>query len=87
MLAAVSEEMVDELAVAGTPEQVNARLRRFDGLADEIVLFPPGFRVSPERKAENADSVNGPLAPLDPSRGRAVTCRQLTKRSVETEEE
>jgi probable F420-dependent oxidoreductase len=54
MLAAVSEEMVDEFAVAGTPEQVNARLRRFDGLADEVVLFPPGFRVSPERMAENA---------------------------------
>jgi probable F420-dependent oxidoreductase len=53
MISAVSEEMVDAFAVAGTPEQVTRRIARHHALADHVVLFPPGFRVSPERKAEN----------------------------------
>jgi probable F420-dependent oxidoreductase len=53
MVDAVSEDMVDEFAVAGTPAQVSARLRRYDALADHVVLFPPSFRIEPERVAEN----------------------------------
>jgi alkanesulfonate monooxygenase SsuD/methylene tetrahydromethanopterin reductase-like flavin-dependent oxidoreductase (luciferase family) len=53
MVAAVTPAMVDELAVAGTPEDVRAGLRRFDGVADEVVLSPPSFRVSADRIAEN----------------------------------
>jgi alkanesulfonate monooxygenase SsuD/methylene tetrahydromethanopterin reductase-like flavin-dependent oxidoreductase (luciferase family) len=52
MLGAVTEEMVDEFAVAGTPEQVRAGLRRFDGLVDEVVLSVPSFRIAPERVTE-----------------------------------
>jgi probable F420-dependent oxidoreductase len=52
MLGAVTEEMVDEFAVAGTPEQVRAGLRRFDGLVDEVVLSVPSFRIGPERVTE-----------------------------------
>ncbi len=53
MVDLVSEDMVDEFAVAGTPAQVSARLRRYDGLADHVVLFPPSFKIEPERVAEN----------------------------------
>ncbi len=53
MTAAVSDEMVDAFAVAGRPEDVNARLRRYDALADHVILFPPSFDVDPDRKAEN----------------------------------
>lgn len=65
MVAAVSEPMIDEFSVAGTPEQVADGLRRFDGLVDEVVLFPPSFRVTPERMAENMASLiaHGPAAP------------------------
>ena len=52
MVAAVTEEMVDEFACAGTPAQVREGLRRFDGLVDEVALSPPSFRVSPERAGE-----------------------------------
>jgi probable F420-dependent oxidoreductase len=52
MVAAVTDEMVDEFACAGTPAQVRAGLRRFDGLVDEVALSPPSFRVSPERAGE-----------------------------------
>jgi probable F420-dependent oxidoreductase len=53
MIAAVSEEMVDEFSVAGRPDDVSARLRRYDALAEHVVLFPPAWGVEPERKREN----------------------------------
>ena len=63
MVAAVSERMVDELAVAGTPEQVDAGLRRFDGLVDEVVLFPPAFRMPEERIEQTARALIAGCAP------------------------
>jgi probable F420-dependent oxidoreductase len=53
MIAAVTDGMIDTFAVAGTPQQVNAQLRRYDGLAQQVVLFPPAFQVDEERVTEN----------------------------------
>jgi alkanesulfonate monooxygenase SsuD/methylene tetrahydromethanopterin reductase-like flavin-dependent oxidoreductase (luciferase family) len=53
MIGAVTEAMVDELAVAGTPDEVAEQRRRFDDVVDEVVPSPPTFRVTPERAAEN----------------------------------
>lgn len=53
MVDAVTDDMIDEFAVAGTPRQVADGLSRFRGVADQIVLFPPSFQVAPERIAEN----------------------------------
>ncbi|MEZ5076773.1 MAG: LLM class flavin-dependent oxidoreductase [Solirubrobacterales bacterium] len=53
MLGAVSEPMVDAFAAAGTPEEVDRQLRRYDGAVDEVVLSVPSFQVAPERVAEN----------------------------------
>ena len=63
MVAAVTDAMVDEFAVAGTPAQVEAQLRRFDGVVDEVVFSPPSFRVTPERIAENLASLVAHCAP------------------------
>jgi probable F420-dependent oxidoreductase len=63
MVAAVTDAMVDELSVAGTPDQVNDRLRRFDGIVDEVVLTVPSFRISPERVAENLALLTQHCAP------------------------
>ena len=52
MVGAVSEEMIDEFALAGTPQQVRDGLRRFDGMVDHVVLSPPSFRITPERAGE-----------------------------------
>jgi probable F420-dependent oxidoreductase len=59
MIAAISDRMVDELAVAGTPADVRDQLRRYDGLLDQVVLYVPGYRVSAERLRENALSLIG----------------------------
>jgi probable F420-dependent oxidoreductase len=52
MVGAVTEPMIDELACAGTPSQVRDKLRRYDGLVDEVALSPPSFQISPERAQE-----------------------------------
>jgi probable F420-dependent oxidoreductase len=63
MVGAVSEAMVDEFAAAGTPEEVDARLRRYDGVVDEVVLSVPSFQVSDERVAENLALLTERCAP------------------------
>jgi probable F420-dependent oxidoreductase len=52
MIAAVSDAMVDEFALAGTPAQVRAKLRRFDGIVDEVSLIPPSFQIAAPRATE-----------------------------------
>lgn len=63
MVAAVPEAMVDALAVAGTPDDVRAALRRYDGLLDHAILYTPSFGLTPERVRESAlgliDAVTG----------------------------
>lgn len=45
MVAAVSDEMIDAIALAGTPEEVRARFaERWDGVYERILLWPPAFR-------------------------------------------
>jgi len=51
--AAVSDEMLDQIAVAGTPDECREQLRRYDGLLDHALLYPPSFAVRPERVREN----------------------------------
>jgi len=63
MVGAVSEPMIDEFAAAGTPEEVDAKLRRYDGVVDEIVLSVPSFQVSDERVAENLALLTERCAP------------------------
>jgi probable F420-dependent oxidoreductase len=53
MIGSVSDEMVDEFCVAGTPDEVARKLRRYESLAQHVILFPPSFNVTPERVAEN----------------------------------
>lgn len=44
MVEAVSPEMLDALAIAGTPDEAVERFRaRWDGLYDSVVLYPPTF--------------------------------------------
>lgn len=53
MAAAVSDEMVDQIAIAGTAEECVKQLRHYEGLLDHILLYPPSFGVSLERLKEN----------------------------------
>ena len=44
MTAAVNDEMIDAIALAGTPEEVRARFaERWQGLYERTLLWPPAF--------------------------------------------
>lgn len=49
MVKSVPDEMIDALAVAGTPDQVRHKLRRYDGVLDHVIVYPPSFRLSSQR--------------------------------------
>ena len=45
MVAAVTDEMIDSIALAGTPEEVRERFaERWDGVYERTLLWPPAFR-------------------------------------------
>lgn len=48
MIDAVPDEMVDALTLAGAPDEVQARLAAYEGLADGVKLTPPTHLVTPE---------------------------------------
>jgi probable F420-dependent oxidoreductase len=52
MIAAVSEEMIDTFAIAGTPDQCREQLGAWAGL-DVAILFPPTFQLTDEEIVAN----------------------------------
>ena len=52
MIGAVSDEMIDTFAIAGTPDDVRAQLARWDDL-DVAVLFPPTFQLEADEIVAN----------------------------------
>ena len=52
MIEAVSEEMIDTFAIAGTPDEAREQLAGWDVL-DVAVFFPPAFQLSDEEIAAN----------------------------------
>ena len=53
MLSSVTDEMVDKLALSGTPEDVIIQAKKFEGLIDTLILYCPTFAVSPEDSRDN----------------------------------
>jgi probable F420-dependent oxidoreductase len=54
MTAAVSDRMIDEIAVAGTPRQVQEALGRYDGAVDHVILYAPALGLAAPRAPRNA---------------------------------
>ncbi len=53
MSAAVNDDMIDQIAIAGTSDQCRAQLARYDGLLDHVLLYPPSFGVRGDRVRDN----------------------------------
>ena len=53
MAAAVTEEMIDEIAIAGTPADVKQQLEQWRGLTEQPLLYSPSVGMSVERTREN----------------------------------
>ncbi len=57
MAAAVTDEMVDQIAIAGTPDEVRDQLKAWEGLADHVLLYTPSIGIKGERVQQNLDAI------------------------------
>ncbi len=53
MLDSVSDDMVDALVLAGTPDDIRTQLSRFENLFDTLILLSPSFAADPQEVQEN----------------------------------
>ena len=56
MLAAVSDEMVETFAIAGTPDHCRSRLAEFDNIR-VLALFPPSFQLGRDEIKANHEAI------------------------------
>ncbi|MBI4308062.1 MAG: LLM class flavin-dependent oxidoreductase [Chloroflexi bacterium] len=57
----VTEEMVDTFTAAGTVDEVRDKVRRYEGLADHVVVAEPGYFISEEKRHAYRDALFGLL--------------------------
>ena len=57
MAAAVTDDMVDQIAIAGTPDEVRDQLKAWEGLAEHVLLYTPSIGLKGERVQENLDAI------------------------------
>ena len=57
MAAAIPDALVDEIAIACTPDEAQDRLEQWRGLCDEVLLYAPTVGVPPERVRANNDAI------------------------------
>lgn len=53
MAAAIPDALVDEIAIACTPDEARDRLAQWQGLCDEVLFYAPSVGVPTERVREN----------------------------------
>jgi probable F420-dependent oxidoreductase len=53
MFDAVTDDMIDTMGVAGTASEVRDGLRRYEGVLDHVMLYPPSIGLSPQRVQQN----------------------------------
>jgi len=61
--AAVSDEMIDQIAVTGTPDECREKLRAYEGLLDHALLYPPTLGVRADRVNENCRLIRETFGP------------------------
>jgi probable F420-dependent oxidoreductase len=57
MTEAVPDELVDEIAIACTPDEARERLSQWKGLTEEPLLYPPSVGVPQQRLRANIDAM------------------------------
>ncbi|MGH9885333.1 MAG: LLM class flavin-dependent oxidoreductase [bacterium] len=57
MSAAVPDALVDEIGIACRPDEARDRLRQWDGLTEQVLLYPPSAGVAPARVRANLAAI------------------------------
>jgi alkanesulfonate monooxygenase SsuD/methylene tetrahydromethanopterin reductase-like flavin-dependent oxidoreductase (luciferase family) len=60
--AAVSDEMVEEFSVSGTPQEARSKLRTWEGLVHGVCLASPGLGLSPDELGANCAAIRDAFA-------------------------
>ena len=55
MAAAIPDELVAEIAIAGTPRDAREQLAAWETIADEVLLYPASIGISPARARGHLD--------------------------------
>jgi probable F420-dependent oxidoreductase len=56
-VAAVPDEMVDAIALTGTPDEVRDKIGQWQDIADHVLFYSPSIGMSPERQMENQQMI------------------------------
>ena len=59
MAEAIPDGLVDEIAIACTPDEARDRLAEWKDLTQDPLLYPPSVGVRPEQQRENLDAILG----------------------------
>ena len=57
MTAAVPDEMVDQIALTGTPDEVLEKIHEWDDLAQHVIFYSPSIGLKKERLIENMEMI------------------------------
>jgi len=57
MAEAIPDALVDEIAIACTPDEASDRLAQWKDLTSEPLIYPPSVGVRPEKQRENLDAI------------------------------
>ena len=64
MQAAIDDEIVDQIAITGTPDECRAQLSQWEGLLDHALFYPPSFGVKHDRLLENYRLIREVFSPI-----------------------
>jgi alkanesulfonate monooxygenase SsuD/methylene tetrahydromethanopterin reductase-like flavin-dependent oxidoreductase (luciferase family) len=57
MAEAIPDALVDEIAIACTPDEAKDRLAQWNDLTDQPLFYPPSVGVRPEAMQRNLDLI------------------------------
>ena len=57
MIELVTEDMVDQLVLAGTPDEIVYQIKPFEGLLDTMILASPNFGLAPSETKANLEMI------------------------------
>ena len=57
MSAAVTDELIDQIAIACRPDEARDRLKQWEAFGDQVLLYPATVGAAPGRVRENVAAI------------------------------
>jgi alkanesulfonate monooxygenase SsuD/methylene tetrahydromethanopterin reductase-like flavin-dependent oxidoreductase (luciferase family) len=69
MAELIDDELLDQIAIAGSPDEAPDRLRAWEGVADRVILGVPWYGMNAERQREAISAAMESAARVTEGRG------------------